>query len=259
VTTPQVRTFKKGGSRFYVHPKSELSAPGVTSVVGMLPKEFLKFWAAKVVAEHAVDNIGPLVGLAMNDREGAIDWLKRAPQRFTGGAADLGTEVHGLYEALSRGQSIGRVHPDIQPFIDNWHEWNEEFAPEFLHVEGTVWNDQPLYAGSFDAIAVIGGETVIIDYKTTRSGVHAEVALQLAAYASADSIITSDGDVIELPVITGAAVMHSRPEAWKFVPVSMDPALMGIFEALTHVIDWQRNVSRGVIGAPLGEGQRPMQ
>ena len=41
-----IRTSKRGGSRFYVDPETAVKHPGVTSIVGMLPKPFLVHWAA---------------------------------------------------------------------------------------------------------------------------------------------------------------------------------------------------------------------
>ena len=208
------------------------------------------------MAEHAVDNAGALVQLALNDKVGAVDWLKRAPQRSTQGSADLGTEVHDLYERMASGENIGRVHPDLQPFIDNWHEFVEEFKPNFIHLEDTVWSDDPLYAGSFDWLAEINGQLVMGDNKTTKSGVHAEVCLQLNAYAAADVILMPDGSMIDMPKVEGLAVMHSRPEGWQFVPVRLDVELMETFRALALILDWDKSTKKGVIGAPVGSGQR---
>jgi len=258
MTAPKVQTFKKAGSRFYINPNDDRQAPGVTSVLNMIPKEFLKFWAAKVVAEHAVENAGALVQLALNDKVGAIDWLKRAPMRSTSGSANVGTEVHELYERIAKGEDIGRVHPDLQPFVENFHEWIEEFSPNFLFLEDTVWSDDPLYAGSFDWIAEINGQTVMGDNKTTKSGVHAEVALQLNAYAAADSIILPDGTLVDMPTIEGCAVFHSRPEGWSFVPIKLDVELMDVFRALSTVLDWEKNLKKGVVGSAISHGERPV-
>ena len=63
MTEPQVKTIKRKGSRFYVHPSSNEKFIGVTSVIRMLPKPFLQYWAAKMVAESAVENIGAVMNL----------------------------------------------------------------------------------------------------------------------------------------------------------------------------------------------------
>src|SRR5690606_41288907 len=55
VTSPKIATFHNRGTRFYEHPTKDLQVPGGTSVRNMLPKGYLKFWAAKLVAESAVE------------------------------------------------------------------------------------------------------------------------------------------------------------------------------------------------------------
>lgn len=254
MTLPKVSTIKRGDARFYVHPETGQKAIGVTSVVNMLPKPFLQFWSAKVVAEHAVKNAGTVVQMVLDaggKDVGAVDWLKGAPRRETSGAAETGTAVHDLVERIARGEDVGRVHPDYQPYVDHFKAFLDKWQPEYLLMEETVWNEEHGYAGTFDAIARINGEVVILDYKTTRSGVHAEVALQMAAYANADYVVRSDGGRVPLPKIEGAAVLHLRPEAWKLVPVAINPAVFDIFQALLQVHAWDRDLSKGVLGVPL--------
>ena len=57
MTTPKINTTFRGGSRFYIHPGSGEKVPGVTSVLNMLPKPFLKAWAGKEVATTAVRSL----------------------------------------------------------------------------------------------------------------------------------------------------------------------------------------------------------
>lgn len=248
-----VKTIKRGGSRFYVNPETREKVPGVTSVLSMLPKPFLTYWAAKVTAESAVSNIGPVVGLAMNDPTGAVDYLKRAHRRTTNEAADVGTEVHALYEKLARGDRVGRQHPDLEPYVRWINEFHDKYQPTYRHIEDTVWSDTHKYAGSFDAICDIDGETVMLDAKSTRSGVHEEVALQLSAYSYADHIVTQDGEQVPVPEIHAGAVLHLRPEGWKFVPARVDASVFGYFLTLRKVFDWVTTESSTVIGKPLHE------
>lgn len=254
MTQPKIDTINRGGSRFYIHPRDPARrVPSVTSVVGMLPKQHLKFWAAKVVAEEAVEHIGTVVQMLLQgQRAGAVDFLKRAPTRDTEKASDVGTDVHGLLELLARGEPVGAVHPDLKPYVDGWRAFAADFRPEYLYVEETVWSDTYGYAGSFDAIVRIGDDVVILDNKTTRSGVHADVALQLTAYQHADYIIRPDGTQLPIPEVTGAAVLHLRPERTELVPVHTSGELFGVFRALLEVHRWDRDTSRGVIGKPIG-------
>lgn len=258
MTTPKVNTISRGGSRFYVHPEDgTLKVPGVTSILGMLPKPFLKPWAAKVVAETAVESIGEVVGIAMRDKQAAIDMLKRAPDRQTKSAADVGTEAHDLFEAIAKGEPPRRVHPELQPFVDHFNAFLDEFQPEFTFMEETVWSDKHEYAGSFDAFATIDGDRVWVDYKTTRSGVHEEVALQLAAYRHADYIIRPDGSRVPMPPAEGGAVLHIRPEGWKLVPVRCGEAEFEMFLHLREVFRWEKELKASVIGDPLNASAKP--
>ncbi|MFD9813974.1 hypothetical protein [Streptomyces sp. NPDC059080] len=248
-------TITRGGSRFYIDADTGTKAPGVTSILSMQPKTFLQFWAAKTVAESAVSNLPALVGLVLNDRSGAVDYLKGVPRRITKEAADTGSAAHELFERLARGEAVTRVHPDLEPYARHFREFLEVVKPEFLFIEDAVWSDEHNYAGSFDAICRIGDETVILDFKTTRSGVHEDVALQLAAYANADRIVRADtGESVPVPAIDAAAVLHVRPEGWKLVPVRHAPELFSVFLHLRAVFDWDRDLKRGVVGRPVASG-----
>ncbi|GGM78570.1 hypothetical protein GCM10012275_56490 [Longimycelium tulufanense] len=258
MTTPKIRTVSRGGSRFYIHPTSADRVPGVTSIIGMLPKPFLTAWAAKLTAETAVDLLGEVVGIALRDKQAAVDMLKRAPRRFTEAAADVGTEVHELCEHLSRGDRIGRVHPDLRPYVDGYQEFLDEFQPEFLELEATLWSDTHRYAGSCDWIAKIGDEIVIGDNKTTRSGVHEEVALQLTAYAFADYFLRPDGTQDPIPKIEAGAVVHLRPDEddpsrprWQLVPVRVDESVFDVFLTLRRVFEWDKDIKATVLGEPV--------
>jgi hypothetical protein len=252
MTVPNIPTVKRGGHRYYVHPETNDAVPGVTSIIGMLPKGFLKFWAAKLVAETAVENFGTLASMiASGDQVGAIDYLKRAPMRNTGEAADTGSAVHDLVERIARGEDLGPVHPELQPFVDHFRTFVQDFSPEFLFLEETVWNETHGYAGSFDWIARIGDAVVIGDNKTTRSGVYPETALQLTAYARAEYILHADGTKTDLPPIEAAAVLHLRPEGYKLIPVFMTDEAFDTFLGLRRTLDWDREHSKHALGKPL--------
>jgi hypothetical protein len=258
VTTPKVNTIKRGGSRFYVSPETGEKVPGVTSVLGMLPKDFLRYWAAKMVAEECVADLGTVVSIALRDPDAAIDYLKRAPDRNTRKAADTGTAAHDLFERLARGETLGRVHPDLEPFVRHFNEYLDVVQPEYHFMEETVWSDSRgpdlAYAGSFDAFATIQGERVWLDNKTTRSGIHAEVGLQLAGYRYADSIIRPDGSRVPMPKADGGAVLHIRPEGWQLVPVACGEPEFEEFLNLRKTFDWDKNGKPKIIGSAVFSG-----
>ncbi|MFF6928349.1 hypothetical protein [Streptomyces californicus] len=252
-----VSTIKRGGSRFYVDPDDgRIKVPGVTSIVGMLPKDFLTFWAAKQSAEAAVNNWDIVSKLCERDPAGAVDYLKNAHRRTSKAASDLGSTAHDYFERLARGDSVPlrQVHADVKPHVTYFKQFLDEIQPEFLHLEETVWSDEHAYAGSFDAIARVDGEVVVLDWKTSKE-VYDSVALQLSAYRYANRIILADsGESVDVPPMTGGAVLHVRPDSWKFVPVECGEDVFAAFLALRKVFDWERDGKKGVVGRPIAKG-----
>ncbi|MFJ9616697.1 hypothetical protein [Streptomyces noursei] len=262
-----VRTVQRGGSRFYVHPeRPEIKVPGVTSVVGMLPKPFLMYWAAKMTAELAVDSLPFVAQMAERDRQGAIDYLKGAARRYTRIRAEIGSQAHDLFERMIRGEAVGRVHPDLEPYRRNFAEFLAAVNPELVGAEDVAWSDTHEYAGSFDAMLRVwlddknrpmpdrSGTPVLLiaDWKTSKD-IHAEVALQMAAYAYADRIIRPDGSSTPMPEFDGAAVLHITPDGWAFKPVCIEREIYEFFLSLRRVFTWDHDVSKTVIGRAIAQ------
>lgn len=255
MTTPKVNTIKRGGARLYVNPETAEKVPGVTSIIGMLPKDFLRYWAAKEVATTAVDQAPTVLQMLLNgQREAAIDFLKKAPDRNTRQAADVGTAAHDVFETLAGGGAVGRLHPDVEPFRAHFEDFLEKLQPEIVFREETVWSDTHGYAGSFDGYGVIDGRRLWLDWKTTRSGVHSEVGLQLAAYRYADHILRPDGTRTPMPKADGGAVLHVRPEGWTLVPVQCDEEIFETFLHLRRIFDFDKGLRQTLVGQPVASG-----
>ncbi|MFF9525374.1 hypothetical protein ACF1DV_25845 [Streptomyces achromogenes] len=252
-----VITIKRGESRYYVDPDDgSVKVPGVTSVGNMLPKDFLTFWAAKEAAEAAVTNWDIVSELIKRDPKGAVDYLKSAHRRKSRAATDLGSAAHDYFERLARGERVldRTVHMDVRPHVRWFREFLDEVAPTFIHLEETVWSDAHQYAGSFDAIAEIDGETVLLDWKTSKA-VYDSVALQLSAYRYADRIILAEsGESVDVPEMAGGAVLHVRPEGWSFVPVRCDEEIFEHFLSLRHTFEWETVTKKRVVGRPIASG-----
>lgn len=262
----KIRTTQRSGARFYVNPETRVSLPGVTSVIDMLPKPFLTFWAARLVAETAVDNLPAVASIAERDRQGAVDYLKGAPRRYTKLRADVGSNAHDMFERMIRGEAIGRVHPDLEPYRRGFAEFLAAVRPELVRAEDIAWSDTHGYAGSFDAILRIwlaadgsvdpehsAGSTsalLIVDWKTSKD-TYPQVALQMSAYANADKLIDSDGNESPMPKFDGAAVLHITGEDWEFKPVDISENVFAVFLNLRRIFDWDRDISKTVLGRAL--------
>ncbi|MBZ4319544.1 hypothetical protein JNW98_09220 [Streptomyces sp. SCA2-4] len=263
-----VRTIKRGGARFYVSPETAEKVPGVTSIVSMLPKPYLTFWAARMTAETAVENLDAVKSIAARDPAGAIDYLRNSHTRYTKLRARVGSDAHDLFERMIRLEEIPRVHPDLEPYRLGFAEFLTAVRPELVRAEDVAWSDEHGYAGSFDAIVRVRlgedgrpdhehGEwrTLLVDWKTSKSA-YPDVALQLAAYAHADRVISPEGVSELMPEIDGAAVLHITPEGWVFKPVRVDEEIFNVFLTLRHVFQWDREISKTVFGRPIAESVR---
>lgn len=258
-----VNTVKRGGSRFYVNPdRPNVSVPGVTSIIGMLPKPFLQQWSAKMAAELAVDSIDILPDMISRDRDGAVAYVKGAAYRYTNTRAKVGSEAHDLFERMIRGERITRAKPDLEPYRRHFQEFLDAVQPKLISAEDVVWSDTHSYAGSSDAILEVllddrnrpsmAGQpvTLITDWKTSKD-LHAEVALQLSAYANADRLIDTDGRSGAMPEIHGGAALHITEDGWEFRPVNIGPEVFEVFCALRRVFEWDRDGQRDVLGKAI--------
>jgi hypothetical protein len=244
VTQPKLATRGPGGSRLYVFPDGA-KHPGVTSIIGQLPKPFLVPWAAKLSAQWAMDNLPILNDLAKRDTKAAVELIAGASRRSTAGSADTGTEVHGYFEALLLGDPLPALSEDAQPFAGPLHDFVADWKPTAVMTEGTVRSDSVGYAGSFDAIVDIAGEHVLLDLKTGK-GTYPEVSLQLAAYRFADSL--ADGSPV--PRIDACAVLHVRPGHYSLSPVKGDAEAFEFFKHLRALFGWD-SAKSSHIGAAL--------
>jgi hypothetical protein len=274
---PKVKTMMRGGSRFYVDHETRVALPGVTSVIGMLPKPFLQRWAAKLVAETAVQNFEAVRSIAEHDPAGAVDFLKNAPYRYTKLRAGIGSQAHDLFERMVRGEAIGRVHPDLEPYRRGFAEFLAAVNPELVRAEDIAWSEEHQYAGSFDAILRVwviegpdgkltidptrsAGSTpvlLMVDWKTSKD-TYPDVALQMSAYSHAETIIDADGNASPMPEFDGAAVLHITPEQWAFKPVQSGAEVFEIFLALRKIFNWDRTLSKEVIGRALARSGKAL-
>ncbi|MGW3229405.1 hypothetical protein [Kitasatospora sp. NPDC001095] len=265
----RIRTITRGGSRWYVDPETAVKYPGVTSVIAMLPKPFLVHWAARMAAETAVTSLAAVQSIAERDPEGAIDYVRNSHMRYTKVRAKLGSDAHDLFERMARGEFVGRVHPDLEPYKAGFADFLEAVNPELVRAEDVAWSSTHEYAGSFDAILRVwlnseGKPTpdrsgtphlLIVDWKTSKS-TYPDVALQMAAYSHADLIISPDGTAEKMPEFDGAAVLHITGEDWEFKPVRVDSEVFEVFLTLRRVFVWDRETSKTVLGRAIAKSVR---
>jgi hypothetical protein len=260
-----IKTTEGKGPRFYFDTDNPaVKLPGVTSIVGMLPKPFLTFWAAKMAAELAVDSIEFIQQMVdRGGRAGAVQYVSGASRRYTKERSDIGSEAHDMFERMIRGERVGYVSRDMDPYKRHFAEFLDAVQPELVRAEDVAWSDTHQYAGSFDGILRLrldengkpapDGEPalVIADWKTGKN-TYPDVALQMSAYAHADKVIAPDGTEEPMPDFDGAVVLHITPDVCAFKPVRIDKAdVFAQFLHLRETFEWDRRVSKTVLGDPI--------
>lgn len=218
MTAPALARSTKTG-RVYEHPLTGSQVPSITSIIGIMDKPALKYWAAKMTAEYTADNLNSLVPLS---RKARVDVVKRAPFRSSDTAANVGDIVHDAIDRRIKGLpvDISTMPPTAAKMMQSFTRWEQHYKPRWLASEFTVWSDKWGYAGTADWAAIIDDTLTLGDTKTGKN-VYGEVALQLAAIAHADYILYPDGTQKHIPEFKAFKVLHVRPTFAQARPVEM--------------------------------------
>lgn len=129
----------------------------VTTIIGALDKPALVPWCAIKTAEAAVDQEKAWKSrLEHEGRDAAIDYLKAARFRRARGArsaTELGTAVHAACEHMAiygswRQEDLADT--ELRPFLIQFERFLNEFQPEYIAAEVTVFSPTFGYAGTCD-------------------------------------------------------------------------------------------------------------
>lgn len=138
--------------------------PSVTTIISGEEKPWLKAW---------------------RDKWGVL------AERKTAVASAIGTAFHHAVEQyLDTGAFT--IHmakydscvPRVTGMVESWIDWAASIDGLIYHTEMKVVSKAYTYSGTLDAVGVIDGTRLIIDWKTS-SRIYPEMALQLSAYAQA--------------------------------------------------------------------------
>lgn len=251
--------------RFY-HWQGE-SYLSVTSIIKQgHPAPALTSWAAKSVAEFVAKRWDE-VEARHNTSETAdfVGWLKGRPWSERDRAADLGSLVHDIAEqwALTgEAPDVAMLDPRAASRVGQFIGFMEQVNPKVVASELVVYHHPLRYAGTLDLIldfdyppGLLLGRA-LVDIKTG-SGVYEEAAMQLAAYRNAESALVGD-EMVDMPTVDAAFVLHLLPESWRLIPVSADASSFDAFLSARGTAEWRLNTGMGgaaqAIGVPLLTG-----
>lgn len=253
MTAPVLAVPTENG-RYYTHPARRDSVPSITNILG---KKFKPLWSsgAKAAAQYAAeirDKLGAL------DEEQVFQLVSHPPFRDDSPSA-IGDLVHKWIEEYVRGGMMG-ANPAGPPVEDvnaapNTAKWMygrflafvNHYQPQFTDTEFTVWSNRHGYAGTADLSFKLGETHILADTKTGKA-VYPEAAMQLAALANADVILSPDGSEKPVPKYDRFAVLHLRPRSFTLHPVDNLDAAFEAFLHLKGVFDWDIGAAKQSIG-----------
>lgn len=238
--------------------------PGVTTFLDKgLPKKALINWAANATADYGLDHWDELATMSPAAR---LTKLKGARYEAKDTAANRGTEVHRYAEKLLHGETVN-VPEEIAGHVEACAKFLDEFDFTAEHIEFSVASYKHGYAGTGDFIGSIAipdsprdvpgdwwefiGRRIRIlgDWKTNRSGIFGETALQEAAYRYADVLITGDTEQ-PMPQVDACAALWLRPDGYSLVPVAADEDLFRLFLYVQQVARFD-DEHRDYVGAAI--------
>lgn len=188
-------------------------------------------------ADYAVGAWGRLADMPADERRLAI---AQSAGRDLQRAADRGTAVHAMIEALQRGEAPMILEGDAEPYREVAEAVAAEFADliEWAEVVAFARNDHgPHYGGTADGV----GPRVILDYKTrgpdSKHGCYPKEVAQLGLLAMTDYMIvpTADGGAerVPTPAVDELLVVSIRPDGFEVYPVDVEQAK----EVARHALD----------------------
>jgi hypothetical protein len=220
--------------------------PSVTTVLDLISGEHLRMWYAKMAASESAE-IASRIQAKQLDREVGLDQIQNWERRMTAAiryrdhAAARGSITHRVLYLSAMGESgftndrlaqmaneMNLVDPtrddgdtyldllvrESRSYVDSALNWVLQKKPQFISIglEATTVSVTHGYAGTMDAIAMIDGRTMLLDFKTSKTVDVKKVPMQMEAYRNADFIgLIASGEKFDIPPVDAMGVVHITP------------------------------------------------
>ncbi len=177
---PKLHTYKVDNNVVY----------GVTSIIGVLNKPALMYWAVNQAVEFLEK--AWKVGKSYDEIEkhNLLESAKSAHRKKKQEAADVGQLFHQWADKYVQAKINDTqipdmpINPSLLSTVQAFLKWESENKIKWLTSEQKIFSIANNYAGTLDAEAIVNGELSVIDYKTS-SGIYDEYFYQTAAYIKA--------------------------------------------------------------------------
>lgn len=187
-------------------------------------------------------------------------------------ASHKGTTVHNLAHQLAQGLQV-EVPDLLAGHVKSYLKFLTDWKPHDALIERVIVNRRWRYMGKFDMIASFdplpewfqercGKESgsLLIDIKTSRSGVFAETALQVEAYRNGETMLEGAGEV-PMPSVDGVGALWVRTDGYDFYGFDINsttrPTTFEIFAyaiQLSSWLDWKNGPASTIRSDSLKAG-----
>lgn len=232
-------TFNKDTHRYRLDKRH---VSGVTTILGKaIPKDALKFWAARTVAEYVAEHEDDVATLREMGGQKLVQVLKQVPFDKRDDAGKQGTDIHEVAEELVWGRDV-EVPERLTPYVDDFVRFLDDWSVDPILTEKSVGNRALWYAGRPDFIGrvggIFGGAVTLLDWKSSK-GVYAETALQTAAYARAEFWVEDDDPDTEkaMPEVERIGVVHLTPDGTRVYDLGDPDAAFKLFRHARHLAE----------------------
>jgi hypothetical protein len=219
--------------------------PGVTGIISEargVQFAVASYYGAKQAAEAAIDLYDKIPSLVETvGKAGAVKALAEAGTKKRDEAANLGTEIHAIADALMKGEPTPWASPLALERAQLYADWYALSGWTVRLSEAMVVFPTVGYGGTFDLLAYDrDGKTVLADLKTGK-GVYREAGLQLAAYGMAP-IVARPTDTAALPMVVPDryAILHVTASGVKEIEVAVDALDRVAFGACVELYHWTK-------------------
>lgn len=153
---------------------------GVSSISDFAPKDYLKFWSAKLVSEYLQPRLEEIKGMTQQEFEKLLETAKNQHAKKSTDALEIGTRVHDWVENYIKGNVLP-VPKDILNPITEFLKFEKRHEIEWILSEKLVASLKHNVAGRLDSLVVIDGKLSLGDFKTSGQ-IDENYYLQTAGY-----------------------------------------------------------------------------
>ena len=242
-------------------------------------------WGARMAASYAVDRLDYLATLSASD---AVENIAGAPGRNNRRARLRGDVVHLIIEAKTAGVSLGisdaayfalldddgrraplareidELADYARPYAESALRFWNDVSPNVVAAEAVCFGEVQThggpyqYAGTFDALAYLGGRLRIVDYKTRdKHRLYEKELLQVAAGAGADYYVADHGEGMKrhaYEAYPDGAVVTFTPESYQvhLIDHLESGVSFELFSAVTDIHERKGKSAGGILSTITG-------